>query len=104
MMNAIYFKGSWYRNYFSPKDTRIESFYVDSSQSVQVPFMHGTGQFYYSESSELNAKILRIPYDVRKTTPILRACHSSVNLIPFYLITGIQIRNVPDIAAKSKRN
>ncbi|XP_031847109.2 uncharacterized protein LOC116433298 [Nomia melanderi] len=66
MMNAVYFKGSWYRKYFSPEDTRIGSFHVDSKRTVQVPFMHTNRHFFYSESSELNAKILRIPYDGNK--------------------------------------
>lgn len=30
--------------------------------------MRTVGRFYYSESSELDAKILRIPYDVRNAT------------------------------------
>ncbi|CAK9799548.1 Serine protease inhibitor 2 [Anthophora plagiata] len=62
IMNAFFFKGSWRRKYFAPQDTRIEKFHTSDNQTVAVPFMHTVGRFYYSESSELNAKILRIPY------------------------------------------
>ncbi|XP_076279491.1 uncharacterized protein LOC143208714 isoform X2 [Lasioglossum baleicum] len=64
--NAIYFKGSWYRKYFSEKNTRNGAFYIGSNRTVQVPLMQAIDRFYYIESSELNAKILRIPYDGHK--------------------------------------
>lgn len=64
--NAIYFKGSWYRKYFSEKHTRNGEFYIGSNRTLQVPLMHTVGRFYYVESSELDAKILRIPYDGHK--------------------------------------
>ncbi|KOC68055.1 Serine proteinase inhibitor A3K, partial [Habropoda laboriosa] len=66
ILNAFFFKGSWLRKYFAPKDTRIEKFHTSDNRTVDVPFMHTVGRFYYSESSELNAKILRIPYHGNK--------------------------------------
>lgn len=67
IINTLFFKGLWRRKYFSPKDTKIGKFYTIDNQTIDVPFMHVFGRFYYSESSELSAKILRIPYDVRET-------------------------------------
>ncbi|XP_076659072.1 uncharacterized protein LOC143362614 [Halictus rubicundus] len=64
--NAFYFKGTWHRQYFSEKSTRNGAFYVGSNRTVQVPLMRSVGRFYYVESSELEAKILRIPYDGQK--------------------------------------
>ncbi|KZC12911.1 Serpin I2, partial [Dufourea novaeangliae] len=61
--NAVFFKGSWRRKYFSPKNTQTGSFYTNLNRTVQVPFMQTTDRFYFSESTELDAKILRIPYD-----------------------------------------
>lgn len=61
--NAIYFKGSWYRKYFSEKNTQNGAFHIGSNRTLQVPLMHTVGRFYYIESAELDAKILRIPYD-----------------------------------------
>nr|XP_033341228.1 uncharacterized protein LOC117229129 isoform X1 [Megalopta genalis] len=64
--NAIYFQGTWSRNYFSSKDTRNGPFYIGSNRTVQVPLMHSVGRFYYIDSLELDAKILRMPYDGHK--------------------------------------
>lgn len=66
LTNAIFFKGTWARNYFSSKDTRNGPFYIGSNRTVQVPLMHSIGRFYYIDSSELDAKILRIPYKGHK--------------------------------------
>lgn len=66
MMNALFFRGSWSRKYFLPENTKPGNFYTATNESVEVPFMHCLGRFYYSESSELDAKILRIPYDGHK--------------------------------------
>jgi len=65
-MNALFFKGVWRRKYFAPEDTRIAKFYINTNDSVNVPYMHSINRFYYAESAKLNAKILRIPYDVHK--------------------------------------
>ncbi|XP_076177429.1 uncharacterized protein LOC143151855 [Ptiloglossa arizonensis] len=66
IMNALYFKGSWRRKYFSPENTQMGPFHPNRNETVNVPFMRTVGRFYYSESSELDAKILRIPYDGNK--------------------------------------
>ena len=66
VVNALFFKGTWDRQPFSEKATRIGKFYPTKISSVDVPMMHSYGRFYYSSSTELDAKILRIPYSVRK--------------------------------------
>ncbi|XP_078048836.1 uncharacterized protein LOC144476110 isoform X2 [Augochlora pura] len=64
--NAIFFKGTWSRNYFSSKDTRNGPFYLGFNRTAQVPLMHSVGRFYYIDSRELEAKILRMPYEGHK--------------------------------------
>ncbi|XP_029038073.2 uncharacterized protein LOC114873665 [Osmia bicornis bicornis] len=66
IVNALYFKGSWRRRYFPPENTRVGKFYKNGNESIDVPFMRAFGRFYFSESPELDAKILRIPYDGHK--------------------------------------
>ena len=65
VMNALFFKSAWRRKYFAPENTRISKFNINVNDSVNVPYMHTVGRFYNSESARLDAKILRIPYDVR---------------------------------------
>lgn len=66
IMNALFFKGNWRRRYFQPENTKPGKFFTRENESVDVPFMHTISNFYYSESSELDAKILRIPYEGQK--------------------------------------
>lgn len=65
IVNGLFFKGAWRRKYFAPENTRLSKFHINANESIDVPFMHTIGRFYYAESSRLGAKILRIPYDVR---------------------------------------
>ncbi|XP_051162786.1 uncharacterized protein LOC127282533 [Leptopilina boulardi] len=68
VVNALFFKGTWDRHPFSPKATRMGKFFPTETYSVDVPMMHSYARFYYSSSSEseLDAKILRIPYSGQK--------------------------------------
>ncbi|XP_011638346.1 uncharacterized protein LOC105428007 [Pogonomyrmex barbatus] len=63
IVNGLFFKGAWRRRYFAPEHTRVSKFYINVNESVNVPYMHTVGRFFYAESSRLDAKILRIPYD-----------------------------------------
>ncbi|XP_066582525.1 uncharacterized protein [Prorops nasuta] len=66
VINAIFFKGSWRRGYFSPNNTRMGSFQTNSNTTIQVPYINSIGRFYYAESTTLDAQILRIPYNGHK--------------------------------------
>lgn len=68
IMNTLFFKGTWRHKYFSPENTRTEKFHTIDNRTIDVPFMHTFGRFYYAISPELDAKILRIPYDVRSSS------------------------------------
>ncbi|XP_043487510.1 uncharacterized protein LOC122514639 isoform X1 [Polistes fuscatus] len=66
VVNALFFKGIWRRRFFKTEDIRTDKFYISDKNVVEVPFMTTSNRFYYTESSELNAKILRLPYDGHK--------------------------------------
>ncbi|XP_030756132.1 serine protease inhibitor 27A-like [Sitophilus oryzae] len=61
LANAVYFKGIW-RYKFPKENTKVDKFYVSPEQAIYIPFMTITEQFFYYESSVLDAKILRLPY------------------------------------------
>lgn len=63
LINAIYFNGFW-KKQFAEKDTVPLPFKVDTKNSVTAQFMKQTENFYYMESDELDAKIMRLPYRV----------------------------------------
>ncbi|XP_071654183.1 uncharacterized protein [Temnothorax longispinosus] len=76
IVNGLFFKGAWRRKYFAPENTRVSKFHTNANESINVPYMHTVGRFYYVESSRLDAKILRIPYDGSKFAMYIILPHS----------------------------
>lgn len=70
MVNAIYFKGIW-RRPFPKENTRMRKFNLLNNQQVDTKFMEQTATFYFVDSPEFKAKLLRIPYKGRKFAMIL---------------------------------
>ncbi|KAI4504439.1 hypothetical protein M0802_000910 [Mischocyttarus mexicanus] len=66
VVNALFFKGIWRRQFFKTENIHKGKFYISENNIVEVPFMTTNNRFFYSESLELNAKILRLPYDGHK--------------------------------------
>ncbi|KAK8741745.1 hypothetical protein OTU49_002373 [Cherax quadricarinatus] len=61
LVNAAYFKGTW-RYQFKPSSTTTQSFFVSSSNSVDVPMMKLKTNLRLAQSTELGAQILELPY------------------------------------------
>lgn len=59
LINAIYFKGLWTNPF--PENGPTLTFYGRQKQ-VQTKFMEQNGQFYYDDSSTLDAQLLRMSY------------------------------------------
>ncbi|XP_046960759.1 alaserpin-like isoform X4 [Vanessa cardui] len=62
LVNAIYFKGTW-KIPFQKYATRDKDFHVTKDKVIQVPTMYNKDSYKYTESKELNAQILEIPYE-----------------------------------------
>ena len=60
LVNAIYFKGDWARQ-FKEKYTRERAFYVSATESVEVEMMRQTETFRWSEDADTEA--LELPYE-----------------------------------------
>lgn len=65
MINGVYFKGLW-RQPFYENQTFVSEFKTTPTDVQQTQFMSQTGRFFYVESSQLQAKILRLPYKGQK--------------------------------------
>ena len=57
--NAIYFKGTWAKQ-FDPARTTEEEFRVAPNRAVMVPMMHGNAIYPYAETDTL--QVLEMPY------------------------------------------
>ncbi|XP_047527381.1 alaserpin-like isoform X1 [Vanessa atalanta] len=62
LVNAIYFKGTW-KIPFQTYATRDKDFHVTKNKVIKVPTMYNKDTYNYTESKELNAQILEIPYE-----------------------------------------
>lgn len=97
LVNTIYFNGYWVEQ-FAKNETNAQSFWLTSKTAAPAQFMIKTGNFYYGESVELDAKILRLPYKVNKQLVcafISSKKNSGHSLFSFYLYSkGWQIRHV----------
>lgn len=61
LVNAIYFKGNWAKQ-FRPENTMEESFYLLDGSEVKCNMMHISGKYGYMEDDKLKAKILKMDY------------------------------------------
>ncbi len=59
LTNAIYFKGTW-ASQFSKKATHDEPFHMTATQQKNMPMMHQTDEFGYTEDQNFQA--LELPY------------------------------------------
>jgi len=59
LTNAIYFKGDWARA-FEKKATRNEPFFIATDTSIDVPMMHQSETFRYTEDDTVQA--IEMPY------------------------------------------
>ncbi|KAL0895786.1 hypothetical protein ABMA27_011831 [Loxostege sticticalis] len=61
LVNAIYFKGTWAKQ-FDKHNTMDQPFHVTPSSTIQVPMMYKEDDFRYGESEALNAQLLEMNY------------------------------------------
>lgn len=70
LVNAIYFKGNW-ADKFDKSKTKKQPFYLNDSEKIDVDMMHITKKFRYGESSDLDAKLLELPYENRELSLLI---------------------------------
>lgn len=70
LVNAIYFKGKWAEP-FNVQHTRIEKFYLNDVDTVDVQMMNIKKKFYYKNDESLDAQILELPYANRNISMII---------------------------------
>ncbi|XP_058833591.1 serine protease inhibitor 2-like [Topomyia yanbarensis] len=79
LASTIYFKGLW-RNVFPEAATMIQPFKTGDGRTVDVPSMKQIQNLYFSESSQLKAKLLRLPYEEGRFTMILLLPNEDSNI------------------------
>lgn len=62
LVNSLYFRGKW-EYPFEPYETKIALFHITPERNIQVPMMGLNTELFYAESSELDARFLRLPYE-----------------------------------------
>nr|CAD7438503.1 unnamed protein product [Timema bartmani] len=69
LLNAIYFKGLWRKPF--PKNITAPGPFYHKSKTITTDFMTSDDYYYYSESVEYDAKIMRLPYLGKKFSMFL---------------------------------
>lgn len=82
MLNAIYFNGLW-RQPFPTNQTTELPFYISSTQQLKTTYMVQTARYYFLDSAQLNAKIIRIPYKGKKFSMLVVLPNSKEGLGEF---------------------
>lgn len=77
LINALYFEGTWR---FGFNKTLAADFNVAPGQKLKKQFMERTGNFYYFYSKQLDAKLLRLPYNGRRYSMFIVLPNESSNL------------------------
>ncbi|XP_050319499.1 serine protease inhibitor 27A-like [Bactrocera neohumeralis] len=80
LVNAIYFNGKWRRQF---TETHTGAFYRSATDQVKVAYMELTDHFYYHESNELKAKIVRLPYRGQKFSMFIALPNEGQNIDSF---------------------
>ncbi|CAB3229086.1 unnamed protein product [Arctia plantaginis] len=61
LFNVIYFNGHWHVP-FKAEETKDKDFHVSRDNVIKKPMMHLLQSLYYTESEQLGAKMLELPY------------------------------------------
>lgn len=77
LINALYFEGTWR---FGFNKTLAADFNVAPGRKLKKQFMERTGNFYYFYSKELDAKLLRMPYNGRRYSMFIVLPNESSNV------------------------
>uniref|UniRef100_A0A034VW59 Serpin I2 n=1 Tax=Bactrocera dorsalis TaxID=27457 RepID=A0A034VW59_BACDO len=80
LVNAIYFNGKWRRQF---TDTHTGAFYRSATDQLKVAYMELTDHFYYHESNDLKAKIIRLPYRGQKFSMFIALPNEGQNIDSF---------------------
>lgn len=80
LVNAIYFNGKWRRQF---SETHTGAFYRSATDQLKVAYMELTDHFYYHESNELKAKIIRLPYRGQKFSMFIALPNEGQNIDSF---------------------
>ncbi|XP_055338550.1 serpin B6-like [Paramacrobiotus metropolitanus] len=70
LVNAVYFKADWEKPFDATKTSR-QPFFTPTNQQPEVDLMHTEGEFFYTDSEELNAQMIEIPYKKGEMTMVV---------------------------------
>lgn len=105
LINTIYFNGYWIEQ-FAKNETTVQKFWLNRKTSSNAQFMTKTGNFYYGESVELDAKFLRLPYKVismflSSMMPYLFSfCLSKGGKFAMYIVLPVKVDGLDDLVSR----
>lgn len=65
VFNGLYFKGSFVTPFQTTKNQTDGVFYTSEKEKLPAEMMNALGNFQYGELTDLDAKAIELPYEVR---------------------------------------
>ncbi|EDW90055.1 serine protease inhibitor 42Dd [Drosophila yakuba] len=62
LVNSLFFRAKWDK-IFPLQLTKVEDFWINPRQRMELPMMRQIGQFRYGESKKLKSQILQLPFE-----------------------------------------
>ncbi|XP_063932030.1 antichymotrypsin-2-like isoform X1 [Zophobas morio] len=70
LLNVVYFKANWEEK-FHENDTKVEPFYCNDGETVDVQMMKGRKKGLYKYDGELQAEVLDLPYKGKRIRMVI---------------------------------
>ncbi|XP_039483890.1 serine protease inhibitor 42Dd [Drosophila santomea] len=67
LVNSLFFRAKWDK-IFPLQLTKVEDFWINPRQRMELPMMRQIGQFRYGESKKLKSQILQLPFEMSNMT------------------------------------
>lgn len=66
LFNGLYFAGLWAQPFTKLSSEEDSFFFMTAEDAIKAPMMETQGTFHIAELEHLNAKVICLPYEVRR--------------------------------------
>ncbi|XP_016974315.1 serine protease inhibitor 42Dd [Drosophila rhopaloa] len=70
LVNSLFFRAKW-ANVFPEQLTKVDDFWINPLQRMELPMMQQIGKFRYGESKKLKSQILQLPFEKSNLTMMI---------------------------------
>ncbi|XP_017039090.1 serine protease inhibitor 42Dd [Drosophila ficusphila] len=98
LVSSLFFRAKWAK-IFPVENTKVDDFWINPRQRMELPMMQQIGQFRYGESKKLKSQILQIPFEKSNIT-LMIILPTDIDGLP-KLEEKLGLVDLNEVAAKS---